>query len=472
MLKLVGLLAAGASVASGSWLPDIITADVAIVGAGASGSYAAIRLKEDFKQSIVVIDKADHLGGHISTYDDPKTGKPFDYGVQTFNDYGPAKAFFERMGIEVSTAPRNVLTSQWADFTTGEPVAFTSPANDARVAALTRFLEVTEPYEQYFLPGYWNFPAPDKIPEDLLLPFNQFVEKYSIQDCVNQVFQVTGMGVGDMANTLTLYVLAAFGQPMIRGFLGKASSFTPNTRRNIALYEAIQARLGDDLLLSTTVVQSLRTPIGHTLWVKNAAGHSSIIIARKLLMAIEPTPANMEPFNLDPKEESVLSKFRYSSVHAGIVAHPSFPINGSVINLPAAAAPSNYLALPKPNFNSRFEYMGQGSDLFRVLMAGDEKFDKAAAQELVRENFAKLVEAGTLPATADPKGEIEFRAWADHGAMHMNVPAAELKAGFIQNLYALQGRRETWWTGGAFSVQFQSILWAFDDILIPKMLAK
>lgn len=63
MLKLVGLLAAGASVASGSWLPDIITADVAIVGAGASGSYAAIRLKEDFKQSIVVIDKADHLVG-------------------------------------------------------------------------------------------------------------------------------------------------------------------------------------------------------------------------------------------------------------------------------------------------------------------------------------------------------------------------------------------------------------------------
>ncbi|KAL2127273.1 hypothetical protein VTI74DRAFT_10994 [Chaetomium olivicolor] len=470
MLKLVGLLAVGASVVSGSWLPDIVTADVAIVGGGASGSYAAIRLKEDFKKSIVLVEKADHLGGHISAYDDPKTGKPFDFGVQTFNDYGPAKAFFDRMGIEVSTGPRNVLTNTYADFTTGAAVNFTPPANADRVAALTRFLEVTAPYEQYFLPGYWNFPVPDKIPEDLLLPFGQFVEKYSLQAAVNQVFQVTGMGVGDMVNSLTLYVLGAFGPPMIRSFLGQAASFTPNSRRNIALYEAVQSRLGTDVLLNSVVVQSLRTPIGHTLWVKNTAGKSTIVIARKLLLAIEPTPANMAPFNLDLVEQTVFSKFRYSSVHAGIVSHPSLPVNGSVVNVPAAASPANYLVLPKPDFNVRFDYMGNGGDLFRVLMVGDEKFDRAAAQALVRENFARLVAADTLPATADPKGELEIRAWADHGAMHMHVAASELRSGFIQKLYALQGRRETWWTGGAFSAQFQSILWAFDDILLPRML--
>jgi hypothetical protein len=55
--------------------------------------------------------------------------------------------------------------------------------------------------------------------------------------------------------------------------------------------------------------------------------------------------------------------------------------------------------------------------------------------------------------------------------MHAQASADDIRKGFIQKLYALQGHRGTWWTGGAFSVQFQSILWAFDDILLSKMLA-
>ncbi|EAQ83676.1 hypothetical protein CHGG_10080 [Chaetomium globosum CBS 148.51] len=452
-----GLLAAATAVSATSWLPDIVTRDVAIIGGGASGAYAAIRLKEDFKKSIVLVEKAGRLGGHVSTYDDPKTGTPFDFGVQSFNDYGPARAFFERMGVAVGAAPRVALTSKYADFSSGAAVDFTPPSNEDRVAALGRFLNATAAYEEYFLPGYWNFPAPGKIPEDLLLPFGKFVEKYQLHAAVNQVFQITGMGTGDMMNALTLYVLGAFGQPMIRAFLGQGATFTPTSRRNIALYEAIQSRLGNDVLLNT----------------ESASGKVTIILARRLLMAIEPTPSNMAPFGLDLVEQSTFSKFRYSSIHAGVVSHPSLPRNVSLVNTPRAASPANYVALPKPNFNVRFDYLGGNSDLFRVLMVGDEQFDKAKAQAQVRQDFARLMKQGTVqPKTADPGGELEFRAWADHGAMHMNVPAKELKSGFIQKLYALQGRRDTWWTGGAFSVQFQAILWAFDDILLPKMFEK
>ena len=490
ILRLASGVLAAASVVAGGWLPEVIIRDVAIIGGGSSGAYAAVRLKEDFNKTIVLVEKAARLvcstlhhttccshadllpqGGHVSTYDDPKTGSSFDFGVQSFNDYGPAKAFFDRLGIPVSAAPRVALTSKYVDFVSGAAVNFTPPANDARVAALTKFLNVTAAYEQYFLPGYWNFPAPANIPEDLLLPFGQFVTKYNLQAAVNQVFQVTGMGTGDMLNSLTLYVLGAFGQPMIRAFLGQGATFTPNVRRNLALYEAIQTRLGDDVLLNTQIVQSLRTPIGHTLWAKSADGSSTIIIARKLLIAIEPTTANMDPFGLDSVEESVFAKFKYSSVHAGIVSHASLPANVSLVNTPAAASPANYMVLPKPNFNVRFDYLGLNSDLFRVLLVGDQAFDKTAAQALVRANFASLVGAGTVPAATNPAAALEIRAWADHGAMHMHVDASELRSGFIQKLYALQGRRETWWTGGAFSVQFQTILWAFDDILLPKLLA-
>ena len=40
---------------------DVITRDVAIIGGGASGTYAAVRLREDLNTSIVVIEENDRL---------------------------------------------------------------------------------------------------------------------------------------------------------------------------------------------------------------------------------------------------------------------------------------------------------------------------------------------------------------------------------------------------------------------------
>ena len=60
------LAVASLAVAAPGSLPQSIatstvTVDIAIVGAGASGAYAAIRLKEDFNKSIAIIDKASDL---------------------------------------------------------------------------------------------------------------------------------------------------------------------------------------------------------------------------------------------------------------------------------------------------------------------------------------------------------------------------------------------------------------------------
>jgi glycine/D-amino acid oxidase-like deaminating enzyme len=37
--------------------PDIIQKDVVVIGGGASGAYAAVRLRDDFKKSIALIEK-------------------------------------------------------------------------------------------------------------------------------------------------------------------------------------------------------------------------------------------------------------------------------------------------------------------------------------------------------------------------------------------------------------------------------
>ncbi|KAK4455209.1 hypothetical protein QBC34DRAFT_316579 [Podospora aff. communis PSN243] len=446
-----------------------LNVDVAIVGAGASGGYAAVRLKEDFGKTIAVIEKGAALGGHVSTYDDPVAGRAFEFGVQTFNDYGPAADFFDRLGIEYSEGPRAGLTDMYVDFRTGDQVAFVPAAFFPNtLTALQTFLDVVAPWENLILPGYWNFPDPEDIPADLLLPFGDFVVKHGIQDCVNLVFQITGMGTGDMKNSLTMYVLSAFGPPMMRAFLGVDSIFTPNSRRNIEVYEKIQARLASELLLDSTVVQSERSNTGHILWVKNhSTGVYTLVRAAKLLIAIEPTKANMKPFALDAEEKAVFGKFKHQRVHAGIVSHPQLPQGISIVNTVVEAVPSNYLELPKPNFNGRFDHMGAGSSNWRVLMVGDEKFDSCKAQKLVKKNFRDMRAKGTLPSGGPV--DVEIKAWADHGAMHMHFPKKEIEEGYIQRLYALQGRTQTWWTGGAFSHQFQSVLWAFDDVLLGNM---
>ncbi|KAJ5097702.1 amine oxidase flavin-containing superfamily [Penicillium angulare] len=46
---------------------DIITRDVAIIGGGSSGVYAATRLKQ-MGQSVVVLEQQSYLGGHTETY--------------------------------------------------------------------------------------------------------------------------------------------------------------------------------------------------------------------------------------------------------------------------------------------------------------------------------------------------------------------------------------------------------------------
>lgn len=135
--------------------------------------------------------------------------------------------------------------------------------------------------------------------------------------------------------------------------------------------------------------------------------------------------------------------------------------------MPASAVPSNWTDLPLTPLNSGFSYYGQDTDLFRFLVVGDADLDLDGAQELVLDGFDKLVKSGVLPATNG--SSLEFAAFDTHGAMHLRVSADELKAGFIQDLYALQGRRSTWYTGAAWTAQFTTILWAYNDILLPKI---
>lgn len=138
--------------------------------------------------------------------------------------------------------------------------------------------------------------------------------------------------------------------------------------------------------------------------------------------------------------------------------------------MPASAAPSNWTDLPLPSFNSRIDYFGHDTDLFRFLMVGTADLDVDGARALVLDGFDKMMDSGGALAGGDgSRSSLEFASLKDHGPMHLRVGADELEAGFIQDLYALQGRRSTWYTGAAWSAQFTTVLWAYNDVLLPKI---
>lgn len=52
-------LAAGSAVVVSAF--DVVAKDVVVIGGGASGAYAAFRLREDYGQDIALIEKEDSL---------------------------------------------------------------------------------------------------------------------------------------------------------------------------------------------------------------------------------------------------------------------------------------------------------------------------------------------------------------------------------------------------------------------------
>lgn len=161
-----------------------------------------------------------------------------------------------------------------------------------------------------------------------------------------------------MLDAPTLYLMQTFGPKTAAVFLGDDVQYVPTSGRNQDIYDTIADILGSSVMLNSTVAQSVRLADnkGVQLLVQNSfSGENTVIKAKRLVMAIEPTANNTPPFDLDTKESAVFNNGTWSNVHVGIVSHSSLPANGLIYNLPASAANGNDYAYPEPPFVDYFE---------------------------------------------------------------------------------------------------------------------
>lgn len=390
-------------------------------------------------------------------------------------EYKDAFDFPKRMNVSTNGSMQFAPnTNQFIDYKTGKPVPnYVAPAPDAMYPALQRYLDVLLKYEDMVLPGFFNFPDPADIPEDLLMPFGEFVAKYNLEAAVPQIWDSTAQGLGDTMNVPTIWVVQASGIPMVRALLGLGAAAVPASGRLYDLYESVANFLGGDVLYSSTVVSAHRynnrNPKKDVLLrVKGADGKLTCINAKRLVIAIEPTAENMAPFALDETEKAVLGKFRFPTVYAGILRHPSLqPLNTYSDRSPAPAS-YNYTVFPLAPQVGRIDHLLGTEDLFQFTAVGAQDDTAESMKALIAKSIDNMIAAGTLP---ESDGSVEYSIFANHGNMHAHVTADDLRAGFMQELYALQGRRNTYFTGAAFSAGFTTVLWEYNKVLLPKVVA-
>ncbi|KAF2208160.1 hypothetical protein CERZMDRAFT_16932, partial [Cercospora zeae-maydis SCOH1-5] len=464
-----------------------IVSDVVILGAGASGTYAAIRLREDYNLSIAVVEKADRIGGHTDTYVDIETQKPVDYGVQSFWDYGPAKGYFARLGIETMPPPQGAGTTVYVDSETAKNLTdYQVPAFPDILKSIAVYGNESAKYNDILLPGYWNFPSGDDIPADLLLPYGEFSNKYGIDNDFPMLQIIAGVGVGGVRDIPTLYVIRGFGlgHPATQGLL-QNTLFVPKSGSNSEIYEKAYARIGDDVLLSSTVVAADRDDNdGVRLVVQTANNCKKLIKAKHLLVTPPPSIANLGSLGLDDQESAVFGSSTPRPLQVGLAKIPSIPRNYSVQYVSSKVAPNNYLDMYQDiKYDLKIQSTGpEGSQLFRTLLetTSDLPLTEEQAKAYITSQVQKLASAGTLSDVQEAENsndhheaegsvDVEFVAFKSHGSIMWRLPADDIKAGFMQRLYALQGHRSTWYTGSLWCTDFSSNVWAFTDTVLERM---
>ncbi|KAJ5109341.1 beta-cyclopiazonate dehydrogenase [Penicillium angulare] len=429
--------------------------DVAIIGGGASGTYAAIKLK-DHGKSIIVIERESILGGHTNTYRDPATRQTAEYGVQVFHDQPVVKNFFKRLNVSWTYAilQNDPFPPIFLDPKTAEPVNYTEPDATAALAAYAAQLSKYPDLERGFF-------LPDPVPEDLLLPFGEFLQKY--QDVANATFIAFsyGQGLGDYLKQPTLYVFKNFGLDIVHdistGFIVTAN------HNNYDIYARAAKVLQRDLLLNSVVVTTTqRDDNGVDMIIRTPNGNNRVL-AKKLLITIPPKLENLGHFALDHCESITFARFNNTGYYSSLVNNTGLPQNFTAYSV-SPDTQQNIPILP-----GVYNIVPTGINGVFAIKYGSPT---SLSDDYVKGEIISYIKKLQANGHADQvQGDPTFVAYANHDPFELTVAPAEIARGFYRDFYSLQGYRSTWYTGAAFHTQDSSMLWRFtDSYVLPPLL--
>ncbi|KAH9862981.1 hypothetical protein J1614_010710 [Plenodomus biglobosus] len=438
----------------------VINTDVVIIGGGASGAYGAVRAREDLGKKVVVIERENRLGGHTSTWRDPVTGEPFDYGLEVFMNMTVSRNFMARFNVSLEAPGSATRQNLIADFSTGRPTNYSFPSDAETGAAMGRLAVEWDKYESMMLPTSLNFPAGNSLPDDLTLTWAEFARKYNVEAVTSTIWNSVAI---DPSAALMIDMWKSFDPSVLRG------QMVPISADNSEIFNKVAQLLGKDVMFETQVVSTKRSARGVQLQVRRRDGRMTTINAKRLLISIGPETLNRTVYDLDDQEEALFKAYTGNRYFAGVVTHPSLPAH-LITNSNPAAAPSNHLITPDVPFLQSFNHIGNSSagPVYRTIIAAPINATIEDAKSIVRNAIQMLMNAGTIPA--GNVDQLDFKALDDHGMMYRHWSVEQLRSDIVRQTNALQGLRSTWYTGAAWATHNAAMVWNTTDAILPRML--
>ena len=138
--------------------------------------------------------------GHVNTYVDPQSGQTYDYGVQVFSNISVITNFFAHFNIPLAPVEASSGgVTKYVNFDTGAEVPTSDLIGGNITAAWIEYASQQAKYPTIF--PEWDLPYP--VPEDLLMPFGDFLRKYDLKAMAYQAFQYD-QGAGNILAQPTL----------------------------------------------------------------------------------------------------------------------------------------------------------------------------------------------------------------------------------------------------------------------------
>ncbi|KAF5610152.1 uncharacterized protein FSUBG_3384 [Fusarium subglutinans] len=431
--------------------------DVAVIGGGSSGIHAAINLKDDGLR-VAVIEKENQIGGHAQTYINPVTKRPTNIGVTLFENTKTVQKYIGRLGVALAkNNPFSATTStnKQYDFTLGIPIPAQSKAQatatqDAMAAAMQAYAQNVLPKYPWIDQGYL---MPNPVPQELLLPFGEFAAKYNFSAILPLISQLNWYP-GNITAIPTIYGIKKFGPGLLQSvsseFLVAASGDTRS------IYEAAAKVLGNSIYLNSEVVSVRRNAAGKGVVVAFKQNGKTITLrARKLVVAMPQTRANTKMFDLCEKERKLITKFAAFGYVAGVAHIPG--LENGLQNV-GALTPANVPIVPG---NNGYFQTGSPDDFLIGTGFPNTDYTLEDAKALMRKELTTLARIGGAPADAAEK--CTFPMLEDHAPYYLHVTGHDIAQGFYRDFIALEGYRNTYWTGAVFAGHNSGLIWNWND---------
>lgn len=429
--------------------------DVLVVGGGAAGTYAAIQLA-DRGRDVLVVEKSGKLGGHASTYTDPATGTPINAGVQMLHNDSVVRSYFDRLGVPLLAIMGGPpLRRAKADFRTGkEVVGFPEPTGNETFAAFAR-------YQEYWMTNFPNLGMgydgiPDPVPKAALIPFVELAKREGFDAILRTINSYNQPD--DVLRETSLFTLKSFTPAII--------NLSPVAPRDMMdPYRAAAGILGDRVLFHSTITRLHRTRRGAVVarvrTSDRTTGRSRVrtVRAKTVLMAAPPLLSNLRGWDLTAQERRLFAKLQPYSYFAGVIRNRGIGVT-HIENV----SPDRFRGVPE--LPAVFTIAPtQLPDTYTIYFGADGIVAKDTALDQTLAAVGRLAEGGAIGS-----GETEVLAWFDHTPVRVRVDAADVAAGYYRDLYALQGRRNTWWTGAAWQSQDSTEIWKFTQRVVERMM--